>query len=281
MSFTPTHKTDSIYMSALPLIDEVSDDDDVMMEKILKIAGDVQEYINGAYDYYAKKFHNVSTHKFKIKQETIASAAFWVAKKRYAQKIRYREGVKLDEVDVKGLDSVRSDFPPAFRDFMDTVLKDILDAVDKKILDDKVLEFRTTLDKFELFDIMFPTGIKDIKKYEVKSKLFFTPKGCPVHVKSAINYNSMLKHKNILHVESIRNGDKIKWIYLKSNDMNLETIAVKGYGDPPEILEFIKTHINYEKAFESKLKRKLEDFYKSLGWGLIPENVLVEKFFEF
>ena len=39
--------------------------------------------------------------------------------------------------------------------------------------------------------------------------------------------------------EKISNGSKIKWVYLKNNNLGLDTVAYKGYEDPPEIMKFI------------------------------------------
>ena len=66
----------------------------------------------------------------------IARSAFWVTKKRYGQWIINDGGVKCDKLDVKGLDIVRSSFPPAFRKLMTDVLQGILSNRDKEELDD-------------------------------------------------------------------------------------------------------------------------------------------------
>ena len=101
-----------------------------MTEQILDIASEVQTYINKSYDYFAKNFLNIQDeHRFEIKQEVIAKSAFWVTKKRYGQWIINDGGTPCEKLDVKGLDIVRSSFPPSFRDFMTKVLKAILAKV--------------------------------------------------------------------------------------------------------------------------------------------------------
>ena len=103
-----------------------------MTEQILDIAGEVQDYINKSYNYFSSKFLNIrGDHRFEIKQEMIAKSAFWVTKKRYGQWIINDGGLEVEKLDVKGLDIVRSSFPPAFRDFMTKVLKAILAKVPK------------------------------------------------------------------------------------------------------------------------------------------------------
>ena len=130
---------------------------------------------------------------------------------------------------------------------------------------------------------MFPIGVKNVKKYTRKGDAPFAPrmKGTPVHVKAALNYNDMLRHHKIKTIRGMINGEKIKWTYLKKNTMNLDTMALKGYEDPAPLENFVKEYIDYNKIFKSAFANKLNDFYAALGWGQIPENNNLGKFFSF
>jgi DNA polymerase elongation subunit (family B) len=254
-----------------------------MSDKTIEIADEVQGFMNKSYDIYGKKFHNVDTHRFDIKKENVAKAGLWIAKKRYAQWIINVEGHTVSKLDVKGLDVVRSSFPPSFRKFMAEVLEDMLNDIDKPELDQKILDFKEHMKTLELIDVMFPIGVKNVKKYIRKGDKPFAVrmKGTPVHVKSALNYNDMLKHHKIKTIRGIINGEKIKWTYLKNNSMGLDTIALKGYDDPKVIADFVQGHIDYDKVFKSAFANKLNDFYSAMNWGLIPENNNLGKFFAF
>jgi hypothetical protein len=84
----------------------------------------------------------------------------------------------------------------------------------------------------------------------------------------------LLKHFKIENkYERISDGEKVKWLYLKKNPWNLETVAVKGYNDPQEIVELVNAYIDYNALFENELQKKLEDFYSALKWGNIPTEV--------
>jgi len=280
--------TDSVFFSSLPLIEKRYPDYDItdekfMSDKTIEIADEVQGFMNKSYDIYGKKFHNVDTHRFDIKKENVAKAGLWIAKKRYAQWIINVEGHTVSKLDVKGLDVVRSSFPPSFRKFMAEVLEDMLNDIDKPELDRKILAFKEHMKTLELIDVMFPIGVKNVKKYIRKGDKPFAVrmKGTPVHVKSALNYNDMLKHHKIKTIRGIINGEKIKWTYLKNNSMGLDTIALKGYDDPKVIADFVQGHIDYDKVFKSAFANKLNDFYSAMNWGLIPENNNLGKFFAF
>ena len=60
-------------------------------------------------------------------------------------------------------------------------------------------------------------------------------------------------------------------------------MALKGYDDPQEVLDFITKYINYEKHFQSDLENKLLAFYTALGWGRLParNSKMIRKFFDF
>ena len=129
--------TDSVFFSAVPLLDNRFPNEklsDIMKtQRISEIATEVQTYMNSSYNYSAKKFCNLDKHRFDIKQEVIAKSGLFVTKKRYALKIINDNGVKVNKTMVKGLDTVRSNFPNAMRGLMNELLEDIL--LDENITD--------------------------------------------------------------------------------------------------------------------------------------------------
>ena len=287
--------TDSVFYSAIPLVQKDFpnadlSDDNFMTEKILETAGIVQDYINKSYDLFAKRFLNCDEHRFDIKQECIAKSAFWVTKKRYGQWINNDGGIVCDKLDVKGLDIVRSNFPPAMRDLMTQVLKDILGNVDKDTIDDKITKFRNDMKKVSLENIALPTGVKGLKKYlatggmrKIKSgKNIFLElkKGTPVHVKASIKYNDLLNHWGLNNYEKIKDSSKIKWVYLKNNPFGIEALAFKGYDDPKQILDFINEYIDYGRLYRGALEKKIKMFYEALSWDLpVDKKNSLERFF--
>jgi DNA polymerase elongation subunit (family B) len=289
--------TDSIFEPLEPLFVHrhgvmESYTDDEIVAKSKDIINDVQTFVNGSYSAYAKRYHNVDTHRWDIKQELIAKRAFWVGaistktkqfegvKKRYAQWIVDKEGHRVDHMDVKGLDVVRSSFPEKFRSFMDEILRDILHDADKESMNEKVRKFKSKLNSVEIHELMLPTGVKDVEKWH--TGIFGKrQKGTPVHVKAAMNYNDLLDLDKNYTIPHIQDGEKILWGYLKQNKYNFDTMALKGFEDPKNIRDFVHAHIDRDAIFESVLKTKLTNFWLSLGWGEIVLNDLSNKFFKF
>ena len=284
--------TDSVFFSAKPIIEKRFPDIDmndntIMAKAILPVADEVQTYINKMYDLYAKRIHNLDSHRFDIKQELISRAGIWIAKKRYAQWVINQEGYPVNKIDVKGIDVVRSNYPAAFRIFLGKVLRAILEGETRGQVDDKIIEFRDSIKDRPLIDIAKSTGVKNIEKYTknfTSDKPFISSKkGVPAHVKASVNYNDLIVYFKQQHKGKIRSGDKIKWVYLKNNPYGIESCALKGYDDPKQIVDFVEQYVNYEKIFKSDLQNKLDAFYGAMKWGGLPQKnaKLINKFFEF
>ena len=272
--------TDSVFYQAAPLVKarnpELNEDsDEEMIPAILSAAKEVEQHINGMYDIMSKKLFNIDTHRFDIKQETIAKGGFWVSKKRYAQWIINDNTVDCDKLDVKGLDVKRSSFPTYFKEVMKTVLLDILKSTDKTEIDQKILDYKDGMVDRNFIDIAKNTSVKELSKYMTKSQVLGEfKKGTPAHVKSALTYNQLLAFYKVPYkYEPMRDGDKVKWVYLKNNPLGLDSTALKGHNDPPQILKFVEQYINYDKIWEKELENKLGDFYEAMNWEKPNSNL--------
>ena len=284
--------TDSNYFHAEPLLRHLYPDFDEMDEGkrddlLEKIALKYQDLITEYYDTLAKDAFNIQEHRLEMKTECTIRSGFFSGKRRYAQYITKKEGIEVEDIDVKGLDFMKSNFPPLFKKFFNEILNKILFGATRNEIDQEILEFKNSLDTLPLELLGKPTGVKDIKKYIERppgaGNIFTTLKtGAPVNVKAAVRYNDFLKFKGLDRQHSqIVQGDKIKWVYLKDNPYKIDTMAFLDFDFPEEIRKFVEMYIDREKAFDSILKNKLESFYKDLDWGNLTLNTHVNTFFSF
>ena len=140
--------------------------------------------------------------------------------------------------------------------------------------DDIDKSYRISFGKFHKKD--------DVEKSTTDEKAVITPhkKGTPVHVKAAWVYNDLLRYWGLNNFEQIKSSEKIKWIYLKPNTMNIKQIGFKGYDDPPKIMEFIKQNVDYDKLFTRALEKKIRMFYEALNWEMPVDKInTLERFF--
>lgn len=287
--------TDSCFASALPIIKHKMPDIDLndekqMTEAILKVCTEAQKHVNDTFNVMADRMFNVKKHRFDAKQEVIAKTSFWLAKKRYAQFIINKGGIECDELEVKGIDVVRTSFPIRFRKFMEQFLQNILRKVPKEEIDESILKFKESMTSYSVIEIAKNTSVKFVSQdkvndYNPKSRHPFQMiKGAPAQVKAGCYYNDLLKLWQLDNeIPEIFHGQKIKWVYLKQNPFGMECIAMKADGtDPQRILEFIEQYVDRDAMYEQELKSKLIDFYNVLSWDYPNEtDAKLGEFFSF
>ena len=101
-------------------------------------------------------------------------------------------------MDIKGLDVVRSSFPTEFKTIMKETLWYVLKEKSKNDTTNLIMDFKDKIQDSPILDVMKNTGVKNVTKYTKGRKpLSGYLSGTPIHVKSAINYNDMLKHLGI------------------------------------------------------------------------------------
>lgn len=278
--------TDSVYFSAKPLF---KDGDDPLAVTI-DLAHHMEERLNKFYDAMAKNFFHCNAHEFSIKGESVCETALWVVKKRYAmQKVYNLEesiAVNPPKMEIKGLDIVRSQFAPAFRDMTSGVLKQILQKAPQATIDALVLDFREKVISLSWEEIAKNTAVKNIEMHDAKSEKGFEkfPKGCAAHVKASIVYNRWLRMKKLDKVYApIRNGDKVRFFPLKQNPLRIQMMALKGFDDPPELVQYANEYLDHVDVYNRELRNKLQEFYFAMSWGLLPTSVNrnAAKFFSF
>lgn len=286
--------TDSMYIEADSILkyNEVDpNDDEKIVELLRNTFKTLADIINEHYITFSKERFNSNHNRLKTKSETIGKKLYVSVKKQYAQYIFDKEGVRMegeDKFDFKGLDFMKSSFPPLFRTFTQGLVKDILFDKKKAHIDSQILDFREKFKTLPLADVAKPVGInKDLRGYirsrPKKGTIFseIMPK-TPVHIKAGIYYNDLLRFKELDKKHPVLQiGDKIRWIYLKDNPYKIESLAFNPYDSPKEVMDYIEKYMDRQKMFSSVLVKKLEKIYENLSWGEINFNRNTTKFFKF
>jgi DNA polymerase elongation subunit (family B) len=286
--------TDSNYFNAEPLLKflypnfedfEDQEKDDILEKVALKYEGIITKH----YDELARDCFNVPTHRLEMKTECVIRSAYFRATRRYAQWITKQEGRANEILDIKGLEFKKANFPKYFGKFYQEILELIIKGTPQAIIDKKIQDFRneSTGKDVDFTLIGNPTSVKVLNDYVEAvprpGKILSTlKKGAGANVKAATCYNDLLRFWQLdKDYSQIVQGDKIKWVYLKSNPYQMEAIAFLEFDMPDKIKDFINEYIDREKSFETILQNKLQGFYDDLEWVLPPSNPLINKFFTF
>jgi DNA polymerase elongation subunit (family B) len=252
----------------------------------LEITKDYQDKTKPFLQNLCKNLFNVDNEYFELKQEVVLERGYFAGKRRYAQFIVNKEGVPTEELDIKGMDVMKSNMNPLYRKFGEDILLDIMYGKTKTEIDKKIIDFKKSLDIVPIKSIAKPTGVRNIKKYiasppqsgQIFSKLELK---CPINTKAAIWYNDLLRFKKLDKKYScFTEGDKMYYVQLKNNPYKIEVLGFTG-NDPEFITEFITTFIDKEEGFNSTLLNKLQGIYDDLKWSFPSLNAYVNKFFNF
>lgn len=245
---------------------------DVPSSKIVQVAFKVSDYLNKSATEVLEMISAFDTTRMNFKVEKIASSAFWSGKKKYALAVVYDEGVVYDEpvIKVTGLEVVRSSTPKEIRDWLKEALKLILTTDEKTVQDyisNKEGEFRALTP----LQCAFPRGVSDIGKWETGDGNYSS--GTPIHVRAAILFNHQIVKHNLTKIyRPIYNGDKLKFIYLKTPNPVHENVI--GFIDklPPELK--LEDYIDYDHQFEASFLKPLRNVLTTLGWAPEEQNTL-------
>jgi DNA polymerase elongation subunit (family B) len=294
IDYIVTSDTDSLFIQVKDLLQKRYPDLDLSnreetVKHVLEIANEIQTTTNNNLHSLVVKLFNLHDrpHYFDLKQEVVLERGYFAGKRRYAQFIVNKEGVPVEELDIKGLDLMKSNFPPYFRKFAKQLLQDIMFGKPKPNIDKQILAFRESINTVDWRLLLKPTGIKNLDSYiassptagEIFSKLELK---CPINTKAAIYYNDLLRFKKLdKKHNTLQIGDKMFIAYLKDNPYKIDVIGFNGYDDPEFIVEFVEKYLDKPQLFDSVLKNKLETLYEDLKWGKPIFNNNINKFFKF
>jgi len=213
----------------------------------------IQSLLNEAFNELQKSM-NAREQAMYMKREAIADRCVFLAKKRYLLNVLDNEGVVYDEPKVKivGIESRRASTPQAARDAIQDLAKIVLQE-DEPAVQAYVKAFREKYETLPFADIAKATTANGLIKYGSKDTVYIL--GAPQHVKAALLYNHYIEKKG-LDLEKIFEGEKIKYMYLRSpNPMGVGVIAVPNH--LPKELEldaYLDRDLQFEKTFIKPLK---------------------------
>jgi len=286
-----TADTDSLFFELKDLILKRKPDVNINSREdvvpiALEITKEYQDKTKPFLQNLCKDLFNVDNEYFELKQEVVLERGYFAGKRRYAQFIVNKEGVPTEELDIKGMDVMKSNMTPLYRKFGEEILLDIMYGKSKRDIDKKIIDFKKYIDSISYKQIAKPTGVKNIRKYiaappqsgSIFSKL---ESKCPVNTKAAIWYNDLLRFKKLDKKYScFTEGDKMYYVQLKDNPYKIEVLGFTG-NDPEFIDEFITKFVDKEEGFNSVLLNKLQGIYDDLKWSFPSLNAYVNKFFSF
>ena len=268
--------TDSLYMNFGPLVDKLGLDD---VDKATRVIDQMCE--DKFVPLFTKSYEELATYmdaysnKMVMGREVIADNGIWTAKKRYILNVLNSEGVQYAKPKLKimGIEAVKSSTPASCRDALKGLFKVLITGTEKDT-QSAIQIFKQHFYTLEPHEIAFPRGVSDVTKWIDRDRIYKS--GCPIHVRGSLLYNAQLDEKNLRNYTRIKDGEKIKFLYLNpKNRMHENVIAF------PEFLpkEFdLHRHVDYDAQFEKAFMAPVRPILDAIGWRE-EEVVSLEDFF--
>lgn len=267
--------TDSVYLNFAKFVEKLPTDDTRKIVHMLDQAGKriFEPTFKKSYDELATMMNAVA-NRMDMNREVIADRGVWTAKKRYLLNVYNKEGIDYakPKLKVMGIEAVKSSTPASCRDALKSLFEILLNH-DEATTQKAIADFREKFHSLQPHEIAFPRGVSNLTKWEDPTLLY--KKSTPIHVRGSLLYNQLVE-KYDLQLETIKNGEKIKFVYLKlPNVIKEDVIAFPDYL-PPEF--GLHKYVDYDKQFDKAFMAVIRPVLTAMGWKE-EEEISVADFF--
>jgi len=212
-------------------------------------------------------------------------------KKRYAIHVVDLEGFRTDKVKVMGMEVRRSDTPKFIQDFLSDIIEAVVrDNLSHEEVYERVANFRDEFQKMDPWLRGTPSRVssltvnaRKLRNYEqMKAEGYVNIKKPVPHfsVTAANNTNILMDQFDEHRWDVIRDGDKIEILYLRPNEYDMKSVAIK-VGET-HIPEWFRRLPFDDARHEAKLiDKKLDNVVGSImDWSFEPVRDFQDVLFE-
>jgi Kyanoviridae DNA polymerase len=265
--------TDSIYVDMSGIVDAMKSISGTSSEDVVSCVDafcseKVQPFIDESFRELADVM-NAYEQKMVMKREKICARAIWKAAKMYVLYVWDYEGVRYSEpeVEVTGIESVRSSTPKVAREYIKEALKIIMSA-DEATLQKFILEKRKDFNTLPFEQVAFPRGVK-FRYGETanrKAGVYTLERAAlPIQVRAALLYNRLVSQMGLKGCQLIASDEKMKFTYLRVPNPIGENVIGAPAMLPHEL--GLDQFIDHDMQFRKSFLEPIQSIVDTMGWN--------------
>ena len=265
--------TDSLFINTKKIVQKIFGTTDIKwnktnVKKISKALDKINDKINENVNRIVKDDFWSENPTLEFEREKICSEALFLpVKKRYVLHARDVDGEYCDKFMYTGLDVKRNEVNEKLKVYLKEMIeKSLVDKWDNGKYQDYIGNTWKDFNILPVSDIALTKGYNT----EKTNNGFICEKGSLAHVRGIKYYNELIKRYGLdVDFEYIHRGDKVKFVYLKSNIYGINAMSYKS--DWPE--KFNEMFIpDYKKMFEKAILKPMEKIEDVFGFSRFSFN---------
>ena len=270
--------TDSVIITIEPILKKLKMSmlkDGKFNPEVYPIIQNFKKYIDDSVNKWASEVIYSKNPRYVFKLENISSAGIFLKKKRYIlERIADEDGNPYYDDSGKPMDKkykytgyevVSTTTPKILKPVIMGLVESVLAIGDQTIVTKRLDEIFEEYEKYSIEDIAIPKSLNNYAKYEAKSDGWNMGKGTPCQVKASIWHNKLVDLTGIQNkVEHLKDGDKIKYAYVKKNKYGISVIAF-GHTYPEEF-KFLE--IDRKMMFDKTVIKPIQRIFDAINWSM-------------
>jgi len=255
------------------------------LDEVVQYADNIAKDVNASYGPFTQQnfLVNESHSKYlKCAREIVASGGIFVTKKRYILHVLDKEGKRVNEPKVMGLDIKKSNLPVYVQEKLTEIILDYIKGETWENIQQQIMEFKNNVRNVSVLDLGIPKGVKKVEYYTEQFETLGMKARLPGHVAASIFYNLMRKHEEAYTLPAITSGSKIRVFKLKHKIGKFKSIALPR--DLEEIPSWFEKYVDIDvnEHVKSLIDNPLNNILHAIGYSAPTDHTMfLQSFLEF
>lgn len=237
------------------------------VDSVVNYANNIGTRVNDTFPEFMAEVFNVNDDRMKTEganviqtdRETVSDKSLFKATKMYMMHIVDKEGERVDEEKITGLDIRKTDTAKVIQNFLTQLCRALMDDQPFEEVQQMIDVFEQEFKSMSFQQVGRPMTAKALKPYQDAYHSTGDLKSVPYHIKASIYYNSLCGANDL----KIRAGDKISVVPITNGTLaNHIAVPVDANRLPDFVNEF---KIDRKESWRAA-SEKIRKYLVAVGW---------------